>query len=672
MQLFHNSHDSVYRTPFGAVPTDSKIDLSIKILSDSAPDSVKVRLWFNEEEKIYDMTPIDKSGLHSLNKNQINIDYDKDSKIKSNQNKDELFYTTTIQTSPYGELMWYYFIVESNGKKLYYTNNDGRYGGVGTMRSEPGDHSYQITVFDKDFKTPDWFKSQIMYQIFTDRFYGDHDETGGKIPKKREEYVIHNDWYEPISFNRHPYESGPACNDFYGGNLRGIMRKLPYLKSLGVGVIYLNPIFDAYSNHKYDTADYKNIDPMFGTNQIFTELCKEAEKYQIRIILDGVFSHTGSDSIYFNKYASYGDSNGAFLDENSEYRDWYNFTNYPDYESWWGCSNLPNVNEMNPSYLNYILKDEDSVVKTWIDRGAKGWRLDVADELPDEFIAMLRKEVKKRDKDAVIIGEVWEDASNKVAYDVPREYLFGKELDSVMNYPFKDNMISFLLGKISADILDARMMSIMENYPKETRYALMNIVGTHDTVRVKTLLGGFSEDCGTQRLPSGREELAIYRQKMLSFVQMTYVGVPCIYYGDEVGMQGGKDPFNRGTYPWRMVDPDLREWYTELGYLRNSTDCLKLGGFKTLYAHDDLFVYARYIIDGKDSFGNPAKNAVAVCAINRSFEVRHVDIDLSDFGEFSYFAHGISEQDVIPVKDNTIEMNIAPVGWDFYISADKF
>ena len=255
---------------------------------------------------------------------------------------------------------------------------------------------------------------------------------------------------------------------------------------------------------------------------------------------------------------------------------------------------------------------------------------------------------------------------------MPRKYLFGKELDSVMNYRFKDNMISFVLGYMSAETLNAKMMSIIENYPKETLYALMNIIGTHDTMRIKTLLGGLSSDCGTQKLSSGDEELATYRLKMLSFVQMTYMGTPCIYYGDEVGMQGGADPFNRGTYPWRAVDPDLRDWYAALGMLRNNTECLKLGEYKTLCAHDDLFVYARYISGGKDAFGSKAEDSLAVCAINRSFKSRRVDIDLSQFGEFSLFSHGITNPEIKPIRNNVLEINIAPLGCEFFLSTDKF
>lgn len=653
MQLFHNSHNSIYRFPFGAVPTDSVITLRLKVVPDDETiKNICVRVWVNDEEILYDMKPDD---------------------AKSNKAADgSVLYTAKINAPSQGTLIWYYFIIETDVETMYYINNVDSLGGVGMAAAEPMARSYQITVFDKDYKTPDWFKGSIMYQIFVDRFYGDHSDTNGGIPKKRNEYVIHNDWYEPIAFNKHPFEMGPACNDFYGGNLKGIIKKLPYLKSLGVGVLYLNPIFDAYSNHKYDTADYMNIDPMFGTNEIFSDLCAEADKLGIRIILDGVFSHTGADSVYFNKYGSYGENVGAYRNADSPYREWYQFTNFPNYDSWWGCSNLPNVNEMTPSYLDYILRNDDSVVKTWINRGASGWRLDVADELPDEFIEILRREVKNENPDAVIIGEVWEDASNKVAYSIPRKYLFGKELDSVMNYPFKDNMIAFVLGSIDAETLNAKMMSIVENYPKETLYALMNIVGTHDTMRIKTLLGGLSDGCETQKLSSGNEECATYRIKLLSFVQMTYMGVPCVYYGDEVGMQGGRDPYNRGTYPWRAVDPDLRQWYIALGSIRNNNSCLKLGEYKTLYAHGDLFVYARYIIGGKDAFGNKAKDSIAICAINRSFESRHADINLSEFGEFSMFFRGIVNPEICTLHNNTIELNVAPLGCELYLSTDKF
>lgn len=636
MRIYHNSQDSLYRSPFGACTAGSRITLRL-LVAETVPESVTLRLWMDEREIRLPMVQ-DESGL----------------------------FTATFAAPTQPQLVWYYFIVTQNGKTFYYTNNRERLGGAGEIQMQPNDQSYQITVYEKNFKTPGWFKDAILYQIFPDRFFGLH--TKEDMQKKRPEYILHSDWYEPIAFNPHPHENGPACNDFYGGNLAGITEKLPYLKSLGISAIYLNPIFDAYSNHKYDTADYKNIDPMFGTEEEFSALCAKAEALGIRIILDGVFSHTGADSIYFNKYGAYGQHSGAYQDPFSPYRSWYQFTDYPNYESWWGCSNLPNVNEMDNAYLDYILRDDDAVVKKWLHKGAKGWRLDVADELPDEFIALLRENVKQTDPDAIIIGEVWEDASNKVAYGKLRSYLLGRELDSVMNYPFKDQVISFLMQWTSAEELNRRMLSLMENYPKESLYTLMNIVGTHDTMRIKSVMGGMDQNCGTQRLSSSMEELAVYRVKLAAFLQMTFVGVPCIYYGDEVGMQGGRDPFNRGTYPWRAVDSDLRGWYQTMAALRNSHSCLRQGEFIPLLAEGDIYVYARYNKDGKDAFGKDAEHEVILCAVNRGFSEKTLSLDLHQF-PFSVYIRGIFEKEVQTIRDKSLTFTLPPLGAEIFISS---
>lgn len=600
MHAYHNSQDVKYRSPFGAVKTAAAVALRLDVSEAAADVSAAVRLWRNNAEELVCMKRESCGGSYVF--------------------KAEI----SVPSEPC--LLWYSFIIDSGGEKLWYANTS-RLGGEGDLCADGSGESYQITVFDDKFSTPEWFRGRIMYQIFPDRFYGLHKH--GKIEKAREDYIIHYDRYEHISFNPHPYEIGPACNDFYGGNLRGICEKLPYIKSLGVGVIYLNPIFEAYSNHKYDTANYKRIDPMFGTEEDFSQLCKEAEKLDIKIILDGVFSHTGADSVYFNKYGFYGEG-GAFRDCTSPYRSWYSFGEDGGYTSWWGCSNLPNVNEMDATYLDYILRDDDSVIKKWLRLGASGWRLDVADELPDEFIKILRKEVKSVKPDAVIIGEVWEDASNKVAYSKQREYLLGDELDSVMNYPFKDNVTAFIMGWKSAAEMNAALMSVFENYPTEVSYSLMNLLGTHDTMRIKSLFGGLNSDCGYTRLTSGNEDLASYRLMCAVFIQMTMPGVPSIYYGDEAGMQGGRDPFNRAPYPWRGIDIGLLEKYRALGGMRNSEEVFKNGFYKTLYAKDDVFVYARYFDDNKDVFGGKADNKAAVCAVNRSFETKTVSVDISD------------------------------------------
>ena len=311
--------------------------------------------------------------------------------------------------------------------------------------------------------------------------------------------------------------------DFYGGNLLGVKKKLEYIKSLGVSVIYFNPIFDSPSCHKYDTGDYEKINPMFGDEEIFKDLCNEAEKIGIKIILDGVFSHTGSDSKYFNKFGNY-NSLGAYQSLQSPYYRWYRFNDYPDlYEAWWGFSNMPNIDELNPSYLDYIIRDDNSIVEKWIRLGASGWRLDVADELPDEFIKILKKKLKEVDKDSVLIDEVWEDASNKVSYSRKREYLFGNELDSVTNYPLRQIILDLVRNYIGNKSFIRRYLSLKENYPKEYFYSTMNMLGNHDTERVLTMLNNSVELL--------KEAVAI---------QMTLPGVPLIYYGDEAGLTGGK------------------------------------------------------------------------------------------------------------------------------------
>ena len=576
MHAYHNSQDIKYRSPFGAVRTDSAVSLRLDVSDAAADVSATVRLWYNDTERLVVMN--------------------------KESDGNEFVFRAEISVPSDSCLLWYSFIIDSNVETIWYANTS-QLGGIGGLCADGSAESYQITVYDKEFDTPEWFRGRIMYQIFPDRFYGAHKD--GKIEKSREEYIIHYDRYEHISFNAHPYEIGPACNDFYGGNLRGICEKLPYIKSLGVGVIYLNPIFEAYSNHKYDTANYKRIDPMFGTEEDFVHLCKEAEKFDIKIILDGVFSHTGADSIYFNKYGFYG-TDGAFHNPSSPYRSWYCFDENGGYTSWWGCSNLPNVNEMDDSYLDYILRDDDSVIKKWLRLGASGWRLDVADELPDEFIKILRKEVKSVKPDAVIIGEVWEDASNKVAYSKQREYLLGDELDSVMNYPLKNALIEYAAAG-DAEILAATLTEIWSIYPRPVCDVLMNIVGTHDTERILTVLGGSpaagrsNRELSTAKMTEGQRITAKRYLKMLSAIQYTVYGIPSVYYGDEVGMEGYHDPFCRMPFPWGREDGELLEHYKKLGAIRKEHKAFDRGAFRIVKAERGLIAFERTSTDGTDT-----------------------------------------------------------------------
>ena len=603
MYIYHNSRQIDYRNPFGAAATESEVCLSVK--TDQRAEKLWLRLWQNSET----LVPMDCIS----------------------EEMGEYTYSAKVTMPQKACLLWYCFIAEKDGARYWCCKGAQA---VGETLDYCNGESWQITVYDKNFKTPDWFKNSVMYQIFPDRFYKKGHIS--EIPGRNSEYIIHKDWYEPVFSNRHPFEDGPACNDFFGGNIQGIVEKLPYLNELGISVIYLNPVFEAFSNHRYDTGNYSKIDPLLGTEDDFKELCQKAEDMGIRIILDGVFSHTGSDSIYFNKYGTYGENCGAYRDTNSPYRNWFQWCD-GGYQSWWGCSNLPNVCEMEPTYIDYILRRDDAIIKKWIRCGAHGWRLDVADELPDEFIKTLRKEVKSENPDAVVIGEVWEDASNKESYGVRREYLLGDELDSVMNYPFKDNLIAFLTEGISAEEFSDRLMTIAEHYPAESLYSAMNLLGTHDTVRIKNVLSGQYVDPNMSwdekssfRLEANCETLAIKRLKLAAFMQMTFVGVPCIYYGDEIGMQGLSDPFNRMPYTWRCVDNELLDYYKKLTAMRNFFDCLRTGSFDVVYARGGVFAYTRKISGGTDVFGNVAENGGLLCVVNRNPFAEEIVLEMPD------------------------------------------
>ena len=352
----------------------------------------------------------------------------------------------------------------------------------GVMSAKAADmRTWQITVYEEYYSTPAWMKGGVMYQIFPDRF-----NKVGELPIA-DWKVRRSDWGGMPSYR--PNEYGKVLNnDFFGGNLNGITEKLDYLQELGVTVIYLNPIFEAYSNHRYDTGDYLKIDGQLGTAEDLDRLVTEAKKRGIRIILDAVLNHTGADSRYFNRYGRY-DSVGAYQSRQSPYSEWYHFRTFPDsYESWWGIETLPAVNEHSASYQEFVF-GENGVLKTWLRHGIGGYRLDVADELPDFFLQKLRAAVKEETPDAIVIGEVWEDASNKIAYSERREYLQGYELDSVMNYPLKDAIISYVQSGNTTQLRETLYM-LIDNYPKQTLDCLMNILGTHDTPRILTVLGG--------------------------------------------------------------------------------------------------------------------------------------------------------------------------------------
>jgi len=491
--------------------------------------------------------------------------------------------------------------IHSIGLYFYYFLLNGAKVGIGgariaTVKSDARD--YQITVYDESYTTPEWFKGGIMYQIFPDRFnkVGDYPIGRGK--------TLRTDWGGTPEFR--PYNGKVLNNDFFGGNFNGVKDKLDYIKSLGVSVIYFNPVFESASNHRYDTGDYMKVDPLLGTQEDFTSLISEAKDKGINIILDGVFNHTGDNSKYFNKYGVYPEA-GAYQSSSSVYYDWYVFSSYPQaYDCWWGIDTLPAVNERSEGYQRFIF-GEDGVIKKWLRDGIMGYRLDVVDELPDDFVQKLRSSAKTQNSEAIIIGEVWEDASNKVAYDSRRKYLQGFELDSVMNYPLKEGIINYIMTGDSRGLREAINM-LVDNYPKQTLDCLMNILGTHDTARILTVFGGktcYSKDqMSVTRLNETEKAAAIEKLKAAAFLQFFLPGVPCIYYGDENGMEGYGDPFCRGCFDWAHMNEKLISYYQKLGSIRRGVlkDILKDGEYKEVYFQQSLIIFKRFNKSGSAYF----------------------------------------------------------------------
>lgn len=451
--------------------------------------------------------------------------------------------------------------------------------------------SYYISVYSSDYCVPEWLSGGVIYQIFPDRFYCKN--TDKRIPAGK---VYHENKADMPIFNPTP-EGKVLNNDFFGGDIAGIIEKLPYLNSLGVTAIYLNPIFEAYSNHRYDTGDYMKIDSLLGTEEDLKELIEKANYYGIKLILDGVFNHTGDDSVYFDKYGTYG-NHGAYGDANSPYKSWYKFIKYPtEYESWWGITTLPATNKEDSGYIDFIT-GENGVLTRYTKLGIGGWRLDVVDELPASFVQKIRTAVKNENEKAIIIGEVWEEATTKISYGVRREYFLGKELDSVMNYPLKDAIISFVKQGNSEWLADC-VRELLDRYPSFVLNSVMNILGTHDTARILSAVGGFSsngktkEELARVRYEGADYEIAKNRVKAAALLNFTLAGVPCIYYGDEIGMQGFTDPLNRMYFEWENQDIELLSFFRTLGKIRKDFSALKDGELKILYSYNGAFVFTR-------------------------------------------------------------------------------
>ncbi len=578
MRILFDSKSTLHKTPFGTLTPTTPCKLSIHVPANVQAKSVECLLCL-------DGTDFVQTALLSYGMKKGAYDC----------------FSGSFTLEKPGLYFYYFRVVKENGAFRLFKAGD-------STNMEAGD-MWQLTCVPEDFTTPDWAKGAIIYQVFPDRFArsGKCDLTGKLTP-----YTVHENWNEEVSWQPTP-EGLVLNNDFFGGNFKGIEEKLPHIASLGATILYMNPISKSFSSHRYDTGDYKTPDPMLGTAADFRSLCSAAHKLGIRVILDGVFSHTGSDSVYFDREGHFG-GKGAYCSKQSPYYSWYQFQHWPDtYNSWWGFDTLPTVNKMDPAFIEYIITGEDSVIAHWLKNGADGFRLDVVDELPNEFVSLLKKTLRKIKPDALLIGEVWEDASNKIAYDVRRRYFVDGVLDSCMNYPFRTAILQFMKDRDSGENLKRTVMTIAENYPPQVLACNMNLLGTHDTARILTALvddyEGPRELVAKRKLSRTQKDTAIVRLQMASFLQYMLPGAASLYYGDEAGMEGGKDPFNRRTYPWGRENEELLRHYQQLGRLRKENPALRTGDIRFFCAED-----------GRLGFSRTAPNQQVKVYINRSLD----------------------------------------------------
>lgn len=582
----YDSQNSIYKSNIGAAASGTTLKLRLLLHTAAHVHDAYLRIRndnsdFTDSRQMFPCSQIEDYVVYECS---LSLD-------------EGLYWYDFVYTSDFGT----YFVKKTNTSLGVYTNED-----VGPC--------WQQTVYENGFTTPDWLRGGIIYQIFPDRFYNS-GAPKTDIPSDR---YICEDWSAQPEYR----QSDPVKflgNDYYGGDLKGICEKLPYLKSLGVSCIYMNPIFEAHSNHRYNTADYSKIDPLLGNEEDLKKLCREAKKLGIAVILDGVFSHTGDDSVYFNRKGRYA-IKGAYNDYNSPYHSWFKFDCFPDkYSSWWGIETLPETIEDDPSFTDFIT-GENGIIRKWLRCGISGWRLDVADELPDAFLDNLRSAMKSEKADSYLLGEVWEDATNKISYGYRRRFLRGRQLDSVMNYPFANAIIDFVRGA-DAKYINRTVLDILENYPPQATALLMNHIGTHDTPRALTALARYDNEGGNrewqshQKLSAERYSYAVKLLKLAAAIQYTLPGVPSLYYGDEAGVEGYGDPFCRSTYPWGHEDTDLLEFYKSLGGVRRNCKAFLSGDYIPHTADGGIFAFERKG-DGERAF----------IAINRCDEQREIYI----------------------------------------------
>ncbi|MBZ4663758.1 MAG: alpha-glycosidase [Caloramator sp.] len=445
---------------------------------------------------------------------------------------DDLFDYYEIQISPSFNRICYYFKLEDEKETVYYAQQ--------RFYKEPPEDRNRYFIFayicrGDLYKAHSWWRDSIFYQIFVDRF-------------NKEE--LDEAWFDE-----------PTNKRMFGGNLKGIIQKLDYIEELGVNAIYLTPIFESPSCHKYDTIDYYDIDKSFGNKNIFKELVEKCHKRGIRVILDAVFNHTSSEFFAFKDAMKKG--------KKSKYFDWYFINEDGTYEMFGQSKNMPKLNTTNDEVKKYLL----NIAKYWIEEfDIDGWRLDVANEIDHKFWREFREAVKSVKEDAIIIGEVWDGAES---------YLRGDQYDSSMNYPFMHAALEvFARGNMNLKEFDSYMQNLYARYRRDIRYNLLNLIDSHDTAR-------FLYEC-----KNDKEKL-----KLAAFYMFTTIGIPMIFYGDEVGLSGANDPHCRITMDFQNIDKELFSFYKNLTRLRKEVKALKVGEYKRYYVDEDVYAFSRFVDD---------------------------------------------------------------------------
>jgi glycosidase len=658
--LRHDSRDSLYRSPGGAVSAGTPVTLRFRTFHDDVT-GVKVRLYSLRlaGQQIRPMSiaaagvPCYQAGLEA-------------------ETCDFWSLTLPASIADQPDNLWYRFVVSDGADTDYYADDTPALdGGIGAPSADAIDQSWALMQYVPGFNAPSWAKGAVIYQIFPDRFRNgraSNDPVTGDV--RYDDPVLELPWgTKPEGYCRNyadgdtncpwrfdttppadsPTKESPRGRDYMGGDLRGVDQQLGYLSTMGVTAIYFNPIFDAGSNHSYDTQDYKTIDPYFGTQKDFDNLVKHAKALGIRVILDGVFNHMSSDSPLFDRYGHYS-TVGACESTSSTYRSWFVFTDVAQgtgtcagsagpksatYEGWFGFDSIPVLRKSQAAVQSYFLTAPDSVAKHWINAGAGGWRLDVAGDasFPDTYWSTFRSVVKAANPDALTISETWQKDSTLL------RMIRGDRLDTTMNYRLRDAVLALLAPQnfdpkgfadsghqISVSDFADRLASIREDYPDAAYYSLMNLLDSHDTARLLWTLTPGAETTAAKEANAANVAAGKLRVRLASLIQFSLPGAPTVYYGDEVGVTGADDPDDRRTYPWADLggqpDTALLAHYTNLASLRAGIPALRNGDFRVLLANDT---------DETVAYGRKTPSQAAIVAMNRSTSPRTLAIPVAGY-----------------------------------------